>query len=277
MSDGRVATSVDESGVAELVIDRPDARNALSAHLALGITEAATALNGNAAVRVVIVRSSCPDFYCVGADLKERAHLDEAGLMAVREHSAAATRALLGIEVPVIAAISGPALGGGLELALTCDIIVADATALIGLPETGVGIIPGGGGTQLLPRRIGTGRAAELILTGRRLDAGEAHRYGIVDHLAADALTAAHQLAVAIATKSTTAQRHAKSSLRQGQGLTLPEALAVEDHHWRESARSADYREGLAAFGSKRPPRWPDSATSRPTSSDTDASTGGHL
>ncbi|WP_197507586.1 enoyl-CoA hydratase-related protein [Mycobacterium sp. ACS4331] len=253
-----VTVSVDAFGVAELVMCRTEARNALSTEQADQIASAAIELNSRPDVRVVVMSSADPRFFSVGADLKERRSLDEPGLLAARGHSTAATQALLDLAVPTLAAVSGMALGGGLELALTCDVVVADSTALVGLPETGVGIIPGGGGTQLLPRRIGIGRAAELIFTGRRLSAAEAHGYGIVDVLVDDdAVGAALQLATTIAAKSPNAQRNAKAALRNGQDRPLAEALSVEDGQWRSSACSADYREGLAAFAEKRPPDWP--------------------
>lgn len=253
-----VTVSVDEAGIAQLVLCRTEARNALSADQADQITSAATELNSNPDVRVVVLSSSDPRFFSVGADLKERRGLDESGLLVAREHSTAATRALLELAVPTVAAVSGMALGGGLELALTCDVLIADGTALVGLPETGVGIVPGGGGTQLLPRKIGPGRAAELIFTGRRLSAEQAHDYGIVDILVdEDAVGAALQLAATMAAKSPIAQRNAKAALRNGQDRPLPEALSVEDGYWRSSACSVDYREGLASFAEKRPPAWP--------------------
>lgn len=253
-----VAVSL-EAGIGRLVLDRPSLRNALSAEFARQIATAASALDADPRVRVVVLSSSSPEYFSVGADLKERARLDDDQLMTARADSVAATDALLSIGVPLIAVIRGTALGGGLELALTCDLIVADTSASLGLPETGVGIIPGGGGTQLLPRRIGGGRAAELIFTGRRLSAAEAHDYGIIDILAdGDALDKALDTAAVIASKSTTAQRNAKAALRDGQALRLREALAVEDRRWRSSALSADYREGLAAFAQKRQPRWPE-------------------
>ncbi len=258
MTGPDVIVSVD-GGIGRLVLDRPSVRNALSADFARQIAAAAAELDADARVRVIVMSSAAPEHFSVGADLKERRTLDETGLMAARADSMAATRALLAVRVPTVAAIRGTALGGGLELALTCDLVVADASASVGFPETGVGIIPGGGGTQLLPRKIGTGRAGELILTGRILGAAEAHRYGVVDILAdSDALDTALRLAETIASKSSTAQCNAKTALRQGHGLPLHEALDVEDGLWRSTALSPDYREGLSAFAQKRTPCWPE-------------------
>ena len=181
-------------------------------------------------------------------------------MLAARRPSVAATEALLSLEVPTVAAVRGTALGGGLELALTCDLIVADTSAVLGLPETGVGIIPGGGGTQLLPRKIGIGRANELIFTGRRITAIEARGYGLVDVLSeGDASTPPCSLADDHRGEESR-RRNAMRRPRCAEATLcrLADALDVEDGYWRSSALSADYREGLTAFSEKRSPRWPE-------------------
>ena len=159
----------------------------------------------------------------------------------------------------MIAAVHGYALGGGCELALCCDLIVADETAVFGLPETTVGLVPGGGGTQLAQRRLGPGRAADLIFTGRQIDADEAERIGLADRLAPAGKAAqdALELAQQIAANSPVAVRAAKRAIRHGGGIGLPAALDVEDAAWRAAAMSADRREGIAAFNEKRAPDWP--------------------
>jgi enoyl-CoA hydratase/carnithine racemase len=255
-----VGSYTTDSGIGHIVMNRMAALNALSSGQAQLMAEAVRRMAEDPAVRVVVISSAVPKVFSVGADLKERRRLDDAGMMAARAPSLDMTRALLGAAVPTIAAVHGLALGGGLELALACDLLIADRTAAVGLPETGIGIIPGGGGTQLLPRKVGLGRATELILTGRRLDAVEAYRYGIVDVLADEGVSApdcANAIAETVAARSPTAQRNAKAALRGGQGCDLYDALAVEDQLWRASAVSADYREGLAAFAEKRPAIWP--------------------
>ena len=136
---------------------------------------------------------------------------------------------------------------------------MADETAVFGLPETTVGLVPGGGGTQLAQRKLGPGRAADLIFTGRRVNAEEAARIGLADRLVA-AGQAAHQaqeLARQIAANSPVAVRAAKRAIRQGAGIGLAPALDVEDAAWRTAALSADRREGIAAFNAKRAPAWP--------------------
>ncbi|MFI6898006.1 enoyl-CoA hydratase/isomerase family protein, partial [Streptomyces sp. NPDC050256] len=163
------------------------------------------------------------------------------------------------LPMPTIAAVHGFALGGGFELALSCDLIVADPTALVGLPEVSVGVIPGGGGTQLLPRRIGAARAAELIFTARRVEAAEARELGLVDELVADGQDRTEALALAgrIAANSPVGLRAAKRALRLGHGLDLRAGLEVEDSAWRSVAFSGDRAEGVAAFNEKRKPNWP--------------------
>lgn len=164
--------------------------------------------------------------------------------------------------MPTVAAVHGFALGGGFELALACDVIVADRTAVVGLPEVSVGVIPGGGGTQLLPRRVGAARAAELIFSARRVEAVEARELGLVDQLVEEGRDREEALALAgrIAGNSPVGLRAAKRALRLGQGLDLRAGLEVEDAAWRATAFSGDRAEGVAAFNERRKPQWPGSS-----------------
>ncbi|WP_327177662.1 enoyl-CoA hydratase-related protein [Streptomyces sp. NBC_01335] len=249
-----------ESGyVAELVFDRPKAMNAVSSEMARSVAAACEALGADPDVRVTVVSSSSPRAFCVGADLKERNSLSDAELGRQRPVSRAAYTGVLELPMPTVAAVHGYALGGGFELALSCDVIVADRTAVVGLPEVSVGVIPGGGGTQLLPRRVGAARAAELIFTARRVEAAEAHALGLVDELVAEGTDrdAALALAGRMAANSPVGLRAAKRALRLGHGLDLRTGLEVEDAAWRSVAFSGDRTEGVAAFNEKREPRWP--------------------
>src|SRR3954471_19358855 len=169
--------------VAELVLDRPKVMNAVSTEMARSIAAACAALGADHDVRVVVVTSSHERAFCVGADLKERNSLSDADLVRQRPVARGAYTGVLDLPMPTIAAVHGFALGGGFELALSCDLIVADRTAVLGLPEVSVGVIPGGGGTQLLPRRGGAARGAELIFSARRVEAEEAAELGLVDQL----------------------------------------------------------------------------------------------
>ncbi|GAA5077980.1 enoyl-CoA hydratase/isomerase family protein [Streptomyces similanensis] len=245
--------------VAELVLDRPKAMNAVSTDMARAIAGACAALAADRDARVVVLTSSHERAFCVGADLKERNSFSDADLMRQRPVARGAYTGVLELPMPTIAAVHGFALGGGFELALSCDVIVADRTAVVGLPEVSVGVIPGGGGTQLLPRRVGAARAAELIFTARRLEAAEAHGLGLVDQLVDEGedRTEALALAARMAANSPIGLRAAKRALRLGQGLDLRAGLDVEDAAWRTTAFSADRAEGVAAFNEKRAPAWP--------------------
>ncbi|MEU4254799.1 MULTISPECIES: enoyl-CoA hydratase/isomerase family protein [Streptomyces] len=244
--------------VAELVLDRPKAMNAVSTEMARSIAAACDALAADPSARVTVLTSSHDRAFCVGADLKERNSFTDADLMRQRPTARAAYTGVLELPMPAIAAVRGFALGGGFELALACDLIVADATAVVGLPEVSVGVIPGGGGTQLLPRRVGAARAAELVFTARRVPAAEAAGLGLVDELVEDdARGAALELGARIAANSPVGLRAAKRALRLGHGLDVRAGLEVEDAAWRSVAFSGDRREGVAAFNEKRAPRWP--------------------
>ncbi|MER5772028.1 enoyl-CoA hydratase-related protein [Streptomyces sp. NPDC001985] len=244
--------------VAELVLDRPRAMNAVSSAMARSLADACAALADDPGVRVVVLTSTHDRAFCVGADLKERNSLTDAELVRQRPTARAAYTGVLDLPMPAVAAVHGFALGGGYELALACDVIVGDASTVVGLPEVSVGVIPGGGGTQLLPRRVGAARAAELIFTARRVEAPEARELGLVDLLAeGDARTEALALAARIAANSPVGLRAAKRALRLGQGVDLRAGLEVEDAAWRAVAFSGDRGEGVAAFNEKRSPRWP--------------------
>jgi len=248
-----------DSGAAELVLDRPDALNALSTQQAQALAATCAELAADPDVRVVILTSALPRAFCVGADLKERAGFTDEQLMAQRPVMRAAFAAVLDLAVPTIAAVEGYALGGGCELALCCDLIVASETAVFGLPEVSVGLVPGGGGTQLLSRRIGYGRAADLLFTARHVPADEASRLGLVDRQvpAGTARAAARELAGKILAHSPVALRNAKWALRSGAGRDLAAALEIEDKAWRRAVGSADRVEGIAAFSARRRPHWP--------------------
>jgi enoyl-CoA hydratase/carnithine racemase len=245
--------------VCEIILDRPAALNAIDTAMAARLTQACAELAADRQVRAIVLSAAGDRAFCVGADLKERNRLSDAGLLAQREVFRAAFGGLLALPQPVVAAVHGYALGGGCELALSCDLIVADETAVFGLPEATVGLVPGGGGTQLAQRRLGPGRAADLIFTGRRVPADEAERIGLADRLVPDGRAGqqALELAQQIAANSPVAVRAAKQAIRHGEGIGLAAALDVEDAAWRVAAMSGDRREGIAAFNEKRAPVWP--------------------
>lgn len=263
---GEASVEVRRDGdqVAEIYLNRPRSLNALDTTTLRLLNRHCVALAADPEVLAVVLSARGERAFCVGADLKERAAMTDAEILAQRSDFRAAFGALAAMPQPVVAAVSGFALGGGCELALNCDVIIADETAVLGLPETSVGLVPGCGGTQLLGHRIGPGRAAELILTGRKIDAAEAEATGLVDQrvLTGAARERAFQIAWMIAANSPVAVRAAKRAMRKGMGLPLASALEVEDAAWRAAVCSADRREGIAAFVEKRRPSWPSRLTS---------------
>ncbi len=168
-------------GVAEITLNRPEAMNSVSTAMAGELTRACAEIAAEPGVRVVVLSAAGERAFCAGADLKERAGMTDADILRQRHAIRATFGAVLALPQPAVAAVHGFALGGGCELALSCDLVVADATAVFGLPEVTVGLVPGGGGTQLALRRLGPGRAADLVLTRRKIGIDEAERLGLVD------------------------------------------------------------------------------------------------
>src|SRR5580693_6592974 len=226
MSDDGVIIRTGSAGIGEITLDRPAAMNALSTAMAARLAAVCAELAADRGIRAIVLAAAGRAF-CVGADLKERSAMSDAELMAQRPVFRAAFGAVLALPQPVIAAVHGYALGGGCELALSCDMIVADETAEFGLPETTVGLVPGGGGTQLALRRLGPGRAADLIFSGRRVDAEEAARIGLADRVVppGTACPQAIEIAGRMAANSPIAVRAAKRAIRQGSGIGLAAGL----------------------------------------------------
>ncbi len=179
-------------------------------------------------------------------------------LFTQRDISRQAYAAVLGLPMPVIAAVEGYALGGGLELALSADLIVAGEGAVIGLPEVSVGLMPGGGGTQLLTRRVGWSKAASMIFTARRLDAHQGAALGVLDQITGTgrARGIALELAAEVARHSPVGLRNAKHAMRLGSDIDLRSGLDIEDECWRRTASSQDRKEGISAFNERRSPQW---------------------
>ena len=244
--------------VATVTLSRPDALNAISGEVANELAGTLLQAAAQPDVWAVVLAAAGERAFCVGADLKERNGLDDAGWMRNRILMRSMFDSLRAVPQPTIASVFGYALGGGFELALCCDLIVASEDAVFGLPEVGVGIVPGGGGTQLLARRIGLSRAKELVLTRRRISADEGLRIGLVARVAPrEQLGAAtRDVAAEVARSSPVAVREAKQAMDRGLGMPLDAAIELEDLAWRRAVASDDRREGIAAFNEKRDPRW---------------------
>jgi enoyl-CoA hydratase/carnithine racemase len=245
--------------VATVTLDRPEALNAISTELALELAAAVEPLGVDPEVGAVVLTGAGERAFCVGADLKQRAGFDDHGWFVQREAFRRGFAAVRRCPLPTVAAVAGFALGGGTELAISCDLVVAAADATFGLPEVRLGLVPAGGGTQLLARRVGRSAARDLVLTGRRVTAAEALALGLADRVvpAAEVRPAATALAAEMAAGAPTAVRMAKWALEVGADLPLEAAMEVEDQAWRRAVLSDDRREGIAAWLEKREPRWP--------------------
>ncbi|KDD74494.1 enoyl-CoA hydratase/isomerase [Helicosporidium sp. ATCC 50920] len=240
-----------------LTLNRPTAKNAIGRQLLRQLQEALRSLEKERGTRAVVLHSAVSGMFCAGADLKERRGMsrDEAKLF-VRDLRAAFSQ-LEALPAPTIAAIDGFALGGGAELALACDLRVAGPTAQIAFPETGLGIIPGAGGTQRLPRVVGVPRAKDLIFTARRVAAPEALAMGLVDRVAGEgqtALEAALGLAREIARGGPEALRKAKVAVGVGAEMDLASGMRLEEACYDFILTTEDRVEGLRAFAEKRTP-----------------------
>jgi enoyl-CoA hydratase len=244
--------------VATVTVNRPAALNALDAPTLNALLAAFTALAAEPGVRCVILTGAGDKAFVAGADIKAMAAMTPAEAGALASISQRLGEVIAGMAPPVIAAVNGFALGGGCELALCCDFIYAASTAKFGLPEVGLGVIPGLGGTQRLPRRIGLSRACELLTTGAVIDADEALRLGLANTVLEPAalLPRVRAVADAIAARAPLAVAAAKRAAREGVELPLPAALELERRLFASLFGTADQREGMRAFVEKRAPSW---------------------
>lgn len=244
--------------VATVTLNRPEALNAISGAMADELAGTVLQAAADPETWVVIIAAAGEKAFCVGADLKERGGLDDAGWMRNRIQMRGMFEAIRAIPQPTIAAVFGFALGGGFEIALSCDFIIAAEGTELGLPEVKVGIIPGGGGTQLVARKVGAARAKELVLTARRIRAEEALTYGLVQRVVPrDELdNATRELAGDLCGNSPVSLREAKHAIDRGVEVPLEQGIELEELGWRKAVASDDRREGIAAFNEKRDPRW---------------------
>ncbi len=242
------------AAVALLTLDRPDQLNALSFALVAQLGELLAVLDADPACRAIVVTGSGERAFAAGADIRELAAETPASL---READPFAVLDGIGrLGTPVVAAVRGFALGGGMELAMACDLVVAGDDAQFGQPEIRIGVIPGAGGTQRLARAIGKARAMELVLTGRRIDAAEADRLGLLTAVvpAAETVDRALELAGRIAGQAPLAVAAAKASVVAAQETGLADGLRVERDRFERLFATEDQREGMVAFLEKRAP-----------------------
>ena len=246
----------EKDGVILLTLNRPGVMNSLSFDLLRALQQEVEAIRFMTEVRVVIITGAGDKAFCSGADLKERAGMNPAQ---VKEYILTIRNLFTAIEYlnkPVIAAVNGIALGGGTELALASDIRIVSKTALMGLTETRLAIIPGAGGTQRLPRLVGKGKAKELIFTGKRVGADEALTIGLANQICEpdQLLTEAFKMAAMICETGPIAIEQAKYAINYGLETDLSTGLAIESNAYWVCIPTQDRLEGLAAFREKRKP-----------------------
>ncbi len=244
--------------IVTVTLNRPDLMNAMNTAMGEDLRACFGALHGDADVRAVIFTGAGERAFCAGGDLKERNDMTDAAWRAQHVIFEQAAFAVLACPVPVIAAVEGFALAGGCELALLSDFIVAGETAVFGLPETTLGIFPGIGGTQLLPRVLGAPLAKELIFTGRRMKVDEARAAGLVNHVvpAGQARTKAMEIARTVAANGPVAVRQAKKAIMAGLDRDLESAINLAIEAYNVTVETEDRLEGVRAFNEKRKPEF---------------------
>lgn len=239
--------------VGTITLNRPAALNALNSLVMVEVTGAAAELDADPGIGAIIITGSAKAF-AAGADIKEMATLSFSEVFEA-DFFAAWSR-LAAVRTPLIAAVAGYALGGGCELAMMCDVLIAADNAKFGQPEIKLGVLPGMGGSQRLTRAVGKAKAMDMILTGRTIDAAEAERSGLVSRVvpASDLLTEATAVATAISQMSRSASRMAKEAVNRAFETSLAEGLIYERRLFHSTFATDDQTEGMAAFSEKRPP-----------------------
>ncbi len=243
-------------GVALVTLDRPKVLNALDFRLIAELTDALEALDRDPDCRAIVITGAGERAFAAGADVRELAVQTPASLLGSDDFHR--WERIKRIRTPLIAAVRGFALGGGCELAMTCDLLIAGEGAQFGQPEIKLGVIPGAGGTQRLTRAIGKARAMELVLTGRTIGAREAEAHGLVTRVVPDSevVSAALALGSEIAAMPPLAVLAAKEAVNRAEEVGLEEGLAFERRTFYLLFGSEDQREGMAAFAEKRAPTW---------------------
>ena len=240
--------------IAILTISRPEALNALNAQVIGDLEEAVAMIEKDSDAAALIITGEGRSFVA-GADIGEQAVLDLEGGRDWGRRGSALMRRIELLQIPTIAAVNGFALGGGCELALACDIIIAGKKAKFGQPEVGLGITPGFSGTQRLPRRVGIGKAKELIFTGAMINADEALNIGLVNKVTEqeDLMAEAEAMAQAITKNAPLAVKYSKAAIARGMEVDIDAGIAIENELFAMCLASRDQKEGMQAFLEKRP------------------------
>ncbi|MGR3206831.1 enoyl-CoA hydratase [Bacillus glycinifermentans] len=256
--DPNILSSVQQGKIAVLTLNRPHAANSLSLELLGELRGLLRDIKSDPAIRCVIITGKGDRTFCAGADLKERARMNRTEAKQAVSLIQSVIHEIEALPQPVIASLNGSALGGGLELALACDIRVAADHIEAGLPETTLAIIPGAGGTQRLPRLIGRGKAKELIYTGRRISAQTARDIGLVEHVVplSELKERTEDIAQTIAANGPVAVRQAKLAINKGIETDIETGLAIEQQAYEATIPTSDRTEGLKAFAEKRRPEY---------------------
>lgn len=257
MNDKAIITDVNE-GILKIELNRPKAANALSINMLKELQEVFELAKYDQSIRCIVITGSGEKVFCAGADLKERAEMDTIQVKKTVSLIRETVNELETLPQPVIAAINGAAFGGGLELALACDLRIASQTAKLGLTETSLGIIPGAGGTQRLPQLIGKGKSKELIFTARKIAAEEALQIGLVEYVEEpeNLEGKALELAIQIVQNAPIAITQAKKAINEGYHLDLTTGLSIEKAAYELTIPTRDRLEGLKAFKEKRRPHY---------------------
>lgn len=261
MTKWETVTLTQDEGTKEiyiLTLNRPDAMNALNTQMALDLIECFDYLKDQKDLRTLILTGAGEKSFCVGADLKERNGMTNEDWQKQHEIFESAYEKLRNFPFPVIAAVNGYALGGGLEMMLSCDLRVVAEHTKAGFPEVTIGIIPGVGGTQLLPRVIPVGLAKEILFTGKHVSSERAKEIGLVNEVVPSdsLLQKALELARGIAKNAPLALQAIKKSINHGLQTDLHTALTIELDQYYKCANSEDRLEGLLSFTEKRKPEW---------------------
>ncbi|RKQ35795.1 enoyl-CoA hydratase/isomerase family protein [Oceanobacillus halophilus] len=245
-------------GVYTITLNRPDSMNAMNTQMGLDLVNSIQELKEKDDVRVLIITASGEKSFCVGADLKERNGMTNKDWKKQHDIFENAFKEIRDFPYPVIAAINGYALGGGLEMALSCDLRYSVAHGKLGLPEAKIGIIPGVGGTQNLPRAIPVGIAKEYLFRGNQMSAERAKELGLVNDVFNQEEFKENTLSVAkeIAQNAPLSLRALKESVNNGMQTDLHTALTIEINNYYKTANSEDRQEGILAFNEKRQPNW---------------------